>query len=75
MLLTNLQAKLVEREKTGWEPSFYTIIPDGLQWGTTTDTAKYPYIVDTGTTMMHIPPRQLTRFTFLMVTNSSKSPG
>ncbi|KAF4498884.1 acid ase [Fusarium agapanthi] len=49
-------AKLVEREKTGWEPSFYTIIPDGLQWGSTTDTAKYPYIVDTGTTMMHIPP-------------------
>jgi hypothetical protein len=57
MFLTNLQAKLVEREKTGWEPSFYTIIPDGLQWGSTTDTAKHPYIVDTGTTMMHIPPR------------------
>ncbi|KAF4334838.1 acid ase [Fusarium beomiforme] len=49
-------AKIVDQEKTGWEPSFYTIIPDGLQWGSTTDTGKYPYIVDTGTTMMHMPP-------------------
>ncbi|KAF4977896.1 hypothetical protein FZEAL_5644 [Fusarium zealandicum] len=49
-------AKLVDREKTAWSHSFYTIIPDGLAWGSTTDTAKYPYIIDTGTTMMHIPP-------------------
>ncbi|WXC61307.1 hypothetical protein SNK03_007184 [Fusarium graminearum] len=49
-------AKLVERDVTAWKPSFYTIIPDGLQWGSTTDTGKYPYIVDTGTTMMLLPP-------------------
>ncbi|KAI6777008.1 hypothetical protein HG530_000953 [Fusarium avenaceum] len=49
-------AKLVDRDTTAWEPSFYIIIPDGLQWGSTTDTGKYPYIVDTGTTMMHVPP-------------------
>ncbi|KAF5001423.1 hypothetical protein FGRMN_1019 [Fusarium graminum] len=49
-------AKLVDRDTTAWEPSFYTIIPDGLQWGSTTDTGKYPYVVDTGTTMMHVPP-------------------
>ncbi|GKU04784.1 acid proteinase [Fusarium langsethiae] len=49
-------AKLVEREVTAWRPSFYTIIPDGLQWGSTTDTGRYPYIIDTGTTMMLLPP-------------------
>ncbi|KAM0554706.1 hypothetical protein ACHAPJ_006777 [Fusarium lateritium] len=49
-------AKLVDRETTAWKPSFYTIIPDGLQWGSTTDLGKYPYIVDTGTTMMLLPP-------------------
>ncbi|RGP76021.1 hypothetical protein FLONG3_5412 [Fusarium longipes] len=48
-------AKLVDREATAWKPSFYIIIPDGLQWGSTTDTVKYPYVVDTGTTMMYIP--------------------
>ncbi|KAM0415675.1 hypothetical protein ACHAPT_013375 [Fusarium lateritium] len=49
-------AKLVDREKAAWKPSFYTIIPDGLTWGTRTDTNKYPYIVDTGTPMIHVPP-------------------
>uniref|UniRef100_A0A8H7K7R0 Peptidase A1 domain-containing protein n=1 Tax=Bionectria ochroleuca TaxID=29856 RepID=A0A8H7K7R0_BIOOC len=49
-------AKLSEREGAAWSRSFYTIIPDGLKWGTTTDEAKYPYIIDTGTTMMHLPP-------------------
>ncbi|KAF4447641.1 hypothetical protein F53441_8845 [Fusarium austroafricanum] len=49
-------AKLADREKAGWERSFYTVIPDGLQWESTTNTARYPYIVDTGTTMMYIPP-------------------
>ena len=29
-----------------------------MRWGSTTDEAKYPYIVDTGTTMMHLPPRK-----------------
>ncbi|KAJ4127232.1 hypothetical protein NW768_008860 [Fusarium equiseti] len=48
--------KLVDRDVTAWKPSFYTIIPDGLQWGSTTDMGKYPYVVDTGTTMMYIPP-------------------
>ncbi|KAH7173695.1 aspartic peptidase domain-containing protein [Fusarium flagelliforme] len=49
-------AKLVDQDVTAWKPSFYTIIPDGLQWGSTTDMGKYPYVVDTGTTMMYIPP-------------------
>ncbi|KAK7403450.1 hypothetical protein QQX98_010771 [Neonectria punicea] len=49
-------ANLVDKEETAWSYSFYTIIPDGVVWGLTTDTTKYPYIVDTGTTMMHLPP-------------------
>ncbi|RSL92078.1 hypothetical protein CDV31_015322 [Fusarium ambrosium] len=49
-------AKLDDREKTAWKPSFYTIIPDGLTWGSRTDTGKYPYIIDTATTMIHVPP-------------------
>lgn len=49
-------ANLVNQEETAWSYSFYTIIPDGVVWGLTTDTTKYPYIVDTGTTMMHLPP-------------------
>lgn len=31
---------------------------DGVRWGSTTDEAKYPYIVDTGTTLMYLPPRK-----------------
>ncbi|KAF4470644.1 acid ase [Fusarium albosuccineum] len=54
-------AKLVDREKTAWEPAFYTIIPDGLTWGSTTDTTKYPYIIETGTTMIHVPPQSIAR--------------
>lgn len=51
-------ANLVEQDETAWRYSFYTIIPDGIRWGSTTDEARYPYIVDTGTTMMFLPPRK-----------------
>lgn len=51
-------ADLIDQDETAWKYSFYTIIPDGVRWGTTTDEAKYPYIVDTGTTMMFLPPRE-----------------
>ncbi|KAH7160628.1 aspartic peptidase domain-containing protein [Dactylonectria macrodidyma] len=49
-------ANLIDQEGTAWKYSFYTIIPDGVVWGLTSDTTKYPYIVDTATTMMHLPP-------------------
>ncbi|CAM1509351.1 Fc.00g030900.m01.CDS01 [Cosmosporella sp. VM-42] len=49
-------ANLVNKEQTAWEYSYYTIIPDGFKWGLTTDTTKYPFIVDTGTSMMFLPP-------------------
>lgn len=29
-----------------------------MKWDQTTDTTKYPYIVDTGTTMLYLPPRE-----------------
>ncbi|KAM0473384.1 hypothetical protein ACHAPX_008130 [Trichoderma viride] len=49
-------ANLVGQPETAWKYSFYTIVPDGIQWDQTTDTTKYPYIVDTGTTMLYLPP-------------------
>ncbi|ROV93034.1 hypothetical protein VPNG_09452 [Cytospora leucostoma] len=35
--------------------SFYTIIPDGWYFGSSTDDKKYPYIIDTGTSLIHLP--------------------
>ncbi|KAJ2899781.1 aspartic-type endopeptidase-like protein [Zalerion maritima] len=45
------------RPETSYKPSFYTIIPDGLLYGQSMNTAKYPYIIDTGTTLMYLPPQ------------------
>lgn len=58
MLNAMLQANLVGQPETAWKYSFYTIVPDGMRWDQTTDTTKYPYIVDTGTTMLYLPPRK-----------------
>ncbi|KAF6839200.1 aspartic-type [Colletotrichum plurivorum] len=44
------------RPESSWQYSYYTILVDGISWGSTTDTKKYPYIVDTGTTLMYVPP-------------------
>ncbi|KAH7311711.1 aspartic peptidase domain-containing protein [Stachybotrys elegans] len=49
-------ANLIDQSETAWKYSFYTIIVDALKWDQTTVTAKHPYIVDTGTTMMYVPP-------------------
>ncbi|KFA73737.1 hypothetical protein S40288_06272 [Stachybotrys chartarum IBT 40288] len=51
-----LIANLIGQPETAWKHSFYTIVVDGLKWDQTTVTSKYPYIVDTGTTMMYCPP-------------------
>lgn len=40
-----------------YQYSFYTIVVDGFQYGQTTDLTKFLYIVDTGTTLMHLPPQ------------------
>ncbi|KAF9878466.1 aspartic-type [Colletotrichum karsti] len=45
-----------ERAESSWQYSYYTIIVDGISWGSTTDNRKFPFIVDTGTTMMYLPP-------------------
>ncbi|KAH6877285.1 aspartic peptidase domain-containing protein [Thelonectria olida] len=49
-------ANLADKDETSWTYSYYTIVPDGVTWGERSDTTRYPYIVDTGTTMMHLPP-------------------
>lgn len=52
IIITNL----VDNPFTSWEYSFYTIIPDGFVWDGTTNTDKYPMIMDTGTTLLYLPP-------------------
>ena len=74
-MLTDQQTKLVDRDVTAWKPSFYTIIPDGLQWESTTDMGKYPYVVDTGTTMMYIPPRKSCAPSYVVVLLITQSTG
>ncbi|KHN97794.1 Peptidase A1 [Metarhizium album ARSEF 1941] len=49
-------ANLIGSAETSWRYSFYTIIPDGIVWGQRMDKTKFPYIVDTGTTMNYLPP-------------------
>lgn len=29
-----------------------------MRWGSTMDDTRYPYVVDTGTTLMYLPPRE-----------------
>lgn len=41
-----------------WEYSFYTIKVDGWKFGDVTNTAKYLYILDSGTTLCYLPPRK-----------------
>ncbi|KAK3320423.1 aspartic peptidase domain-containing protein [Cercophora scortea] len=52
MIITNL----IDQPATAYEYSFYTIIPDGWQYDQTTDLKKFPYIVDSGTTLCYLPP-------------------
>jgi hypothetical protein len=42
--------------ETASEYSFYTVIPDGWYYDQTMNTKKYPYIVDSGTTLCYLPP-------------------
>ncbi|KAK1751155.1 aspartic-type endopeptidase [Echria macrotheca] len=52
MVITNL----IDIPETAYEYSFYTIIPDGWDYDQKTDIKKYPYIVDSGTTLCYLPP-------------------
>ena len=49
------EADLTDRTGTATAYSFYTIVTDGIQWGQTSDTKQYPYIVDTGTSFLYLP--------------------
>lgn len=48
----------MDNDETAWRYSFYTVVPDGIKWDQTTDETRYPYIVDTGTTAIYLPPRK-----------------
>ncbi|KAJ9143359.1 Aspartic-type endopeptidase-like protein [Pleurostoma richardsiae] len=52
IIITNL----VDLPYTAVEYSFYTVIPDGFMYGGVSDRTKYPFIVDTGTTLIYLPP-------------------
>ncbi|KAG6281288.1 hypothetical protein E4U48_007234 [Claviceps purpurea] len=49
-------ANMFGSAESSWQYSFYTIIPDGIKWGQMSDETKYPYVVDTGTTLNYLPP-------------------
>ncbi len=53
-----LQANLNDNPYAGTQPSFYTIIPDGVQYGMVTDEDKFPYIIDSGTSINYFPQRR-----------------
>ncbi|KAK2037784.1 eukaryotic aspartyl protease [Colletotrichum somersetense] len=44
------------RPEGSWQYSYYTVLVDGIRWGSTSDTRRFLYIVDTGTTLMYVPP-------------------
>ncbi|KAL2019763.1 hypothetical protein VTK56DRAFT_9207 [Thermocarpiscus australiensis] len=52
MVITNV----VGRPETASQYSFYTVIPDGWEYDHITDSKKFPYIVDSGTTLCYLPP-------------------
>lgn len=54
------QANLINDAYTASDYSFYTIIPDGIVYGSSLDRGKYPYIVDSGTTLIYLPPSKST---------------
>ncbi|KAI1506438.1 aspartic peptidase domain-containing protein [Biscogniauxia marginata] len=51
-----LIADLIQKDITASQPSFYTIVPDGFKYGSASSTAQYPFILDTGTTLIYLPP-------------------
>lgn len=50
-----IQANVANNKHSAMDYSFYTIIPDGWYFGSSTDDKKMPFIVDTGTTLIYLP--------------------
>ncbi|KAI1139481.1 acid protease [Hypoxylon sp. FL0543] len=51
-----LIAEIINKDATSWQPSFYTIVPKGFQFEQMTTSAQYPFILDTATTLIYLPP-------------------
>ncbi|KAI0843266.1 acid protease [Hypoxylon sp. FL0890] len=51
-----LIVEIIHKDTTAWQPSFYTIVPNGFQFGQTTTSGQYPFILDTATTLIYLPP-------------------
>ncbi|KAI1493105.1 aspartic peptidase domain-containing protein [Biscogniauxia mediterranea] len=51
-----LIADLIQKDITAYEPSFYTIVPDGIKYGSSSMVSQYPFILDSGTTLIYLPP-------------------
>ncbi|KAI1382743.1 acid protease [Hypoxylon trugodes] len=47
---------IIHRDSTNWQPSFYTVVPTGFHFGQTTVHGQYPFILDTATTLIYLPP-------------------
>jgi len=52
------QASLNNNPSATSSYSFYTIVTDGIAYDTTIDHAKYPYIIDSGTSIIYLPPSE-----------------
>ncbi|KAI1475071.1 acid protease [Daldinia eschscholtzii] len=49
-------ADIIDRDSTSWKPSFYTIIPTAFKFGGITTNGHYPFILDTATSLIYLPP-------------------
>lgn len=59
---TNAQkAKLSDKDAAAYQYSYYTMIPDGFKLGRTQTHAKFPVILDSGSTLTYMPPGERSR--------------
>ncbi|KAI1641962.1 acid protease [Daldinia loculata] len=49
-------ADMIDRDSTSWKPSFYTIVPTAFRFGGITTSGHYPFILDTATSLIYLPP-------------------
>ncbi|KAI1084343.1 acid protease [Whalleya microplaca] len=47
---------VIDKDSTSYQPSFYTIVPEGFKFGQTITSDQYPFVLDTGTTLIYLPP-------------------
>lgn len=59
---TNAQkAKLSDKDAAAYQYSYYTMVPDGFKLGKTQTHAKFPVIMDSGSTLTYMPPGERSR--------------